>query len=128
MGRRQYSGGIDMSEPKILPPSLRDQKRYIIFEIISEAPVEYGNLVNAIWNSMLDYLGEAEAAEARMWLIQNLYDEKKQRGIIKCKHDYVEKMRAALSLIQIIGETRCIIKIDGVTGTIKSAKLKYMAE
>lgn len=117
-----------MNEPKILPPSLREQKRYIIFEILSDGKIAYNELINAIWNSMLDYLGEAETAEARIWLIQNLYDEQKQRGILKCKHDYVEKMRVALSLIQIIGETKCVIRITGVTGTIKSANMKYLSE
>ncbi|MEM7819669.1 MAG: Rpp14/Pop5 family protein [Candidatus Aenigmatarchaeota archaeon] len=116
-----------MAEPKILPPSLRPQKRYIVFEIISEHPITYGDLINAVWNSMLSFLGELGSAEARIWFIHNLYDEKTQRGVIKCRHDSVEKIRVVLSLIQMIGETRSLIKIVGVTGTIKSAKNKYLS-
>ena len=115
-----------MAEPKPLPPSLRMHSRYLVFEIMSEEKVGYSDMVSAIWNSMLSLLGELETADAKMWLIQNLYEEENQRGVIKCRHDFVEKMRALLSLIQIVGEKRVAINILGVTGTIKSAKNKYL--
>ena len=115
-----------MPEPKMLPPSLRSRKRYVVFEIVSEQPVKYEDLLDTIWSQMMNFLGELESAEAKMWLIQNLYDTTKQRGVIKCKHDYVEHIRAVLSLIQVVGETKSLIKILGVTGTIKSAKNKYL--
>lgn len=109
-----------------MPPSLRIGKRYIIFEVISENHVEYGELANAIWTSMLNFLGELETSESRIWIIKNLYDAKNQKGVIRCKHDRVEYVRAALTLIQMIGEVKAIIRILGVTGTIKSAKNKYL--
>ncbi|MBI5060936.1 MAG: ribonuclease P protein component 2 [Candidatus Aenigmarchaeota archaeon] len=112
--------------PKKLPPSLRLKKRYIIFEVISEQQIEYGELVSVVWNSLLSLLGDAGASEARVWIIQNLYDNKNQRGVIRCKHDSVEEVRSSLALINIIGEGKVIIKILGVTGTIKSAKSKYL--
>jgi ribonuclease P/MRP protein subunit POP5 len=115
-----------MAEPKLLPPSLRSHKRYVIFEVISDNPITYNDLVNAMWNSMLNFLGELESSKAMVWFIQNLYDEKNQKGVIKCRHDFVEGIRAILSLIQTVGETKVIIKILGVTGTIKSARNKYL--
>ncbi len=115
-----------MAEPRFLPPSLRSHKRYIVFEIISDEPVVYNDLVNTIWNSTLNFLGELETSNVMLWSIQNLYDEKSQRGIIKCRHDFVENMRVILSLIQTVGETKVIIKVLGVTGTIKSARNKYL--
>jgi len=117
-----------ISIPKMLPPSLRSHKRYIVFEIISEKPIDYGDFVNAVWESMLEFLGEDQTAESEMWLIQNLYNDKTQRGVIKCRHDFVERIRTSISLIQVIGETRAAIRIIGVTGTIKSAKTRYFEE
>ena len=117
-----------MDAPKILPPSLRSQKRYIIFEVISEQPVIYNEIVTTVWNSLLSLLGELGSSNAKIWFINNIYDDKSQRGIIKCAHDSVEHVRCALSLIQIIGETRSVIKIIGVTGTIKSARSKYLPQ
>ncbi|MFA4819339.1 MAG: Rpp14/Pop5 family protein [Candidatus Aenigmatarchaeota archaeon] len=117
-----------MAEPKMLPPSMRPPKRYIVFEVISDQPIIYGELVNTIWTSTMEFLGELGGAEANIWFVHNTYDSKKQIGMIKCRHDNMEKVRTALSLISIISETKCIIKIIGVTGTIKSAKTKYLGE
>ncbi len=117
---------IEEKKPKKLPPSLRLKKRYIIFEAVSEQPIEYGELVNAIWNSLLGFLGDSGTSDARIWIIQNLYDNKNQRGVIRCKHDSVEQVRSALALMGIVGEAKVILRIIGVTGTIKSAKSKYL--
>ena len=112
--------------PKLLPPSLRPNKRYIAFEIISERAVEYNEFVTAVWTSMFSFLGDIGAADAKVWFVHNLYDDKSQKGLLKCTHDSVEKIRVVLSLIRIVGETKSIVKILGVTGTIKSAKTKYL--
>ena len=112
-------------EPKMLPSSLRQNKRYVVFEVVSEQPVAYQDLVNAVWYSTLSFLGEALASEARPLFIVNLYENEKQRGVIKCAHNTVEQMRAVLSLISVIGESRSIVHVLGITGTIKSAKAKY---
>ena len=117
---------IKMSEPKPLPPSLRAHKRYLVFELISNDKIEYGEIVSAVWDSMLNFLGELETSKAKVWFIMNLYDEKNQKGVIRCSHNYVEQMRVVLSLIHILGEKKVIIKIIGVTGTIKSARNKYL--
>jgi ribonuclease P/MRP protein subunit POP5 len=88
--------------------------------------VTYGDIIGAVWNSSLNFLGELGSSEARIWFVSGLYDEKLQRGVIRCRHDCVEKVRAVLSLVQMIGESRSILKIVGVTGTIKAAKNKYL--
>ena len=115
-----------MTDPKQLPPTLRDIKRYVVFEIISDNHVTYKDVVEALWTSMSNFLGEMQASKAKIWVIQNLLDEKNKKGIIRCSHTYVEHTRVVLSLIQFIGESRATIKVLGVTGTIKSAKVKYM--
>jgi ribonuclease P/MRP protein subunit POP5 len=117
-----------MNMPKTLPPALRPNKRYVIFEIISEHPVEYSDFSSAVWASLLDFAGELGASDARIWLIANLYDDKRQRGIIKCSNISVETVRAALSLVQIISEHKCIVRVIGVTGTLKSAQDKYLVD
>ena len=113
-------------EPKLLPPTLRTKKRYLVFEVISETPITFNDLSSALWNSMLAFLGELSASEAKLWLIPNLYDAAGQRGVVKCTHTHVEHLRVVLSLITVIGETRAVVRIVGVTGTIKSAKMKYL--
>lgn len=113
-------------EPKMLPPSMRPPKRYIVYEIISEQPISYSELVNTIWTASMEFLGELGTSEANIWFVHNTYDSKQQAGMIKCRQDSVEKVRAMLSLITVVSESKCVIKILGVTGTIKSAKTKYL--
>ena len=115
-----------MADPKQLPPTLRDIKRCVVFEIVSENHVTYKDLFEALWTSMSNFLGEMQASKAKIWVIQNLFDEKSKKGIIRCSNTYVEHTRVVLSLIQFVGETRATIKVLGVTGTIKSARVKYM--
>jgi ribonuclease P/MRP protein subunit POP5 len=117
-----------MPEPKMLPPALRSQKRYLIFEVLSEQPVKYEELANAVLGSAINFLGELGSSEAKIWMIQSLYDGELQRGAIKCSNNYVEQLRASLSLVSFVGETKVILRIIGVTGTIKSAKFKYLSK
>lgn len=114
-----------MDRPKTLPPSMRPKKRYIIFEVISEHPIEYNDLANAVWSSLMDLEGEAGASDSRMWFISNLYDDKRQMGIVKCGNSVVEAVRAAIALVQIVSENKCIVRVLGITGTLKSASEKY---
>lgn len=117
----------DEQKPRMLPPSLRGHKRYIVYQAVTEAPMAYGEFVNAIWNTLLTFLGELHASEAKVWMVHNLYDANAQTGVIKCQHDMVESVRVALALMQQVGETRCVVRVLGVTGTIKSAKNKYLS-
>lgn len=116
------------NKPKPLPSSLRPTRRYIAFQVLSEDKIIYSDLSNAIWHSILNFLGEMGASEAEIWLVKNLYDDTKQAGIIRCSHRYVEKIRAALSLIERIGDSRIVIKVLGVSGTIKATLMKYFSE
>ncbi len=118
---------MEESRPKTLPPSLRDKGRYIVFEIISENPLEYRDFLEAFWNSMVMFLGELGSSDCQARILKNLYDQKSQRGVIRCKHDMVEHVRSSLSMITMIGESRVLIRIQGVTGTIKAATNKYLA-
>ncbi|MFH0836608.1 MAG: Rpp14/Pop5 family protein [Candidatus Aenigmatarchaeota archaeon] len=116
----------DEPRPKTLPPSMRTKGRYLIFEVISENPIEYQEIRDSFWNSITNFLGELGTSEAHPVVLKNLYDIKSQRGVIKCRHDMIEQVRTSLSLITMVGESRAVVRIDGVTGTIKSARNKYL--
>lgn len=109
-----------------MPPSLRPKARYVVFEVMSERATAFEDFTNALWNSVLSLLGELTASECRIWPIRDLYDDRSQRGVLKCGHDRVEHVRTALSLITMLGETRASVRILGVTGTLKSARNKYL--
>jgi len=115
-----------MEKPKILPPTLREKHRYIVFEIISEEPIEYKDFSKSVWLACLSFLGELKTSESEVKIIRNLFNPRTQQGVIRCRNDATEHVRAALSLITKIGEKNAIIKVLGITGTISSAKRKYL--
>jgi len=119
---------LKLDKPKTLPPTLRSNRRYIAYEAMSENKIGSDEIMNAMLYSCLNLLGEKGTSEAQMWIIKNTYDSEKNMGLIKCNHKAIENIRAALSLIQRIGDSRVIIRVLGVSGTIKAAKQKYFGE
>lgn len=114
--------------PAPLPPSIRGRRRYIAYQVIFEEKVPFPDLVNTIWHSLLNFLGELGTSEADIWVVKDTFDEAKQIGLIRCSHMTVEHVRSALALVQRIGDTRVIIKVLGVSGTIRAAKTKFFGE
>lgn len=104
---------------KILLPTLREKKRYIKVQVISEESINYSDLESAIYNTFLDFYGEYEFSKMSFWIIKNLYNEKSQIFIIRCNNKSVQQVIACLGLISRLGDTRTIFKILKVSGTIK---------
>ena len=114
--------------PKVLPPSLRDRTRYLAFDVISEQKILLDDLINTIWHSVLNFLGEIGTSRANIKIIKDTYDNEKQSGILRCSHEDVENVRASLALVQRIGDNRIIIRVLGISGSIKAAKMKFFGE
>lgn len=111
-----------MKNLKILPSTLREKKRYIAFQIISEEPVTYSDLESAIWNVALDFLGEYGVSKTSVWLLKDAWNPKKQIGILRCNHKSVESIIACFGLIDRLGDNRITFKILNISGTIKSIR------
>jgi len=113
------------TELNSLPSSLRERRRYIIFEVMSRSKLDFGEVVESVWNAILDFVGQLKTGKASVWVVKDLYDSEEQRGAIKVTNDYVEDVRAAISLINEINDKKVIFSVLGVTGTLKSARRKY---
>lgn len=110
---------------KMLPPTLRERNRYLAFEIISERKFSKDDVIKAIWNSSLNFLGELGTGKTSLRLID--WDEEKQHGIIKVNHKSVNEIRAAIALIKEINSTRIIPRVKGISGTIKKTREKWLS-
>lgn len=117
---------MNQSRPNTLPPTLRENARYLVFEIISKKDFDIAEIVDTLWQSALLLFGETGASKFSIWVPYNLYDRQRKRGIAKCAHTSVEEVRAALAAITRIGNEPVIIHVLGVTGTILSAKKKFL--
>ena len=119
---------MEDGRPKILSSSMRGRERYLAFHVMSEQNILMQDLVNTIWHTVLNFLGEVETSRSKVKIIKDSYDDRKQMGIIRCSHEQVEGIRAALALIQRIGDTRVIVKVLGVSGSIKATKMKFFGD
>ena len=115
---------------KIKPilPSLREKKRYLVFEIISKKNIKsFSEVSNLIWQSSISFLGEIETAKAGIWVLPDKWNQKKQRGMIKVNNKYVDNLKTALTLVKNFKRQQVIIKSVGVSGMVNKADKKYLA-
>ncbi len=109
------------SRLKPILPSLREKKRYVRFEILSSDQIRQEDVFRSIWDAVLSLHGEAGAARAGLWIVQDKYDQKKQSGILRVAHDAVDQVRASLAMITTIGTTPAIVQVMRVSGMISKA-------
>lgn len=105
-----------------LPPALRQKERYFKFKVHSEEDIELGELVDAVWDKCLSYLGTRETSEADFWVIGNQFNEEKQEGIAKVNREKADDFRASLGLIEKIGDEKVVVQITKVSGSMKKLK------
>jgi len=105
-------------------PSLKPHSRYIIFRVHSQNPILYSNIRDAVWNSLENWLGEQDLAEADVRIIKNLWKPKTQSGFIRCSNRFLDLIKTGLALIHQIGDERVIFQTVRVSGTIRAGKEK----
>ena len=117
-----------MTKIKPVLPSLREKKRYLVFEIISDSKIENQNKVaEAVLAGCQKYLGEMGMAKAGLMVLNDNYNQEKQRGIIKVSNKMVDNLRAALCFIKEVDHQKVIVRSIGVSGILKKAKNRYLA-
>ncbi|MFH1774806.1 MAG: Rpp14/Pop5 family protein [Methanobacteriota archaeon] len=109
---------------KILPPSLREKKRYVAFRAYSEEPLKREEVIRAVWSETLAFFGENIASEINLWVLN--FDEASQKGFLVCSHREVGKVKAALTLVSMVNGKKVFLQTLGVSGTIKALKRKFL--
>ncbi len=104
------------------PSSARRKKRYLVFRIHSEGSVDFHSMRNAVWNSLLNWIGESGTGKANITVYRNLYKPSKGTGFIQCSPKHIDDLKVSLSLIHQIGDQRVAFQTLRVAGTIKSGK------
>ncbi|MDY6770450.1 MAG: Rpp14/Pop5 family protein [Candidatus Nanohaloarchaea archaeon] len=109
-----------------IPAALRRKERYILFKIEGDHDFGLGDVVDAMWKELISFLGEQQVSKIDPWIMGDLFSQDKQVGGIRVNKDYVEEARTAIALIDRIGDTNICIHVLGVSGTIESARDKYL--
>ncbi len=111
---------------KTLLPTLKERKRYLVFEIASKEKInDYKAVSSQILAKTQEFLGILGMAKAGIQLIPK-YNSGLQRGIIRVNHKHVDELRAALAFIDQINGKTATIKSIGVSGILDKAEQKYL--
>ena len=116
-----------------LQPSLRQKKRYILFEIIPQRTpqrnferseeislkeeISFPEVKKAVEEALLKFLGEWGTAKAAPLLLGERY--KNNHFILKVNHTAVDEVKSALILIKSIKNIPVIIRSKRVSGSLK---------
>ncbi|MHA1215411.1 MAG: Rpp14/Pop5 family protein [Candidatus Hodarchaeales archaeon] len=100
---------------------LKERTRYILVHFISSSPIEEKDAWFIVSNQLKKILGVLGASEIGLFL--SFFDPELQSGIFHASHYTVHKVRAALCFIQKWKNDPLYVYSDGVTGTLKKAKI-----
>jgi len=109
-----------------LLPSLRQKKRYIVFEIISDKKFSAAETEKEVNQALQAFLGQLNIAKAAPMFIKKQFNQVKQKFLLKINHKHVDEAKAAVSLIKKIKNTSVIIKSLTTTGMIKKTKIEVL--
>jgi len=100
-------------------PTLREKKRYIAFEAISEAMLNFDDVAKEIKMALTRLVGETGTAKAGLMFLP---DWKNNKGIIRISRNAVIETKSALALIKEIKQQKVIIRSICTSGMLNKAR------
>ena len=107
---------------KPLLPSLREKKRYLVFETTIENSLSYKELKEAIISAFKELFGIDGLAKAGL----NFIEYKNNKGIIRTTTKSLDKLKTSLLFVRKINKQDVILRSIGVSGILKKAKTKFL--
>lgn len=106
-----------------LLPSLRQKKRYVVFEIRAEQKFSFVDIKAEVQKALHQFLGYQGMAKASPLLLAERFNEPKQRFVVKVSNTFVDELKAALLFCTQINHVPIIIRSLITSGTLKKAGL-----
>ena len=98
------------------------RRRYLALKIVSEQPINRGNVMDAVWKAVHQLFGEYGASQASLILIE--CNSQRNYAIVRCSHTAVEMVRASIVSITEINGKPAAIHVLGVSGTLRALRKK----
>ncbi len=102
------------------------RRRYFAVKIDSIEEVEERELKNAVWKTIERLFGEYGASRASFVLIN--YDAAENYAVFRCAHQAIEPFKASLASITEINGKPAAVHILGVSGTLKTLRMKFLSK
>lgn len=106
-----------MKKIKRFLPTLREKKRYLVFEVISKQIPK--DIVRRITDAFISFVGTLGQGVAGLQVLT--FNEKTKKGIIRVNNKYTDNLRASLALTE---SENTIIKSTYVSGMLNKAQKK----
>ena len=109
---------------KSLLPCLKERKRFVVYQILSEHNFTALEADKAISEATKDYLGILGLSKAGITHLKERYNNNK--GIIRVNNKFVDEVKASLTLIKMIDKKKATVRSLGVSGILKKADDKFL--
>ncbi len=107
---------------KALLPTLREKKRYLVFEVISEANLAFKDIKDSITSSFKDLFGLDGLSKAGLEFI----DYNQNKGIIRVTTKSLDMLKASFCFVRKINKEDAILRSLGVSGILKKSRSKFI--
>lgn len=104
--------------------SERVRRRYLAIKVLSEQSISKRDIVDVVWNAVLQLFGEYGASQTNLTFIE--YNSEKSWGIVRCSHRALEMVRASVASVTEINGKPVAIDVLGVSGTLKALRKKVL--
>jgi len=104
---------------KPLQPSLREKKRYIGFEIISENEISFSDFEKSFKENLANLIGFYGISNAGAFVVKERY--KNNKGIIRVNNNYTTIVKASFVKLKKINDELLIVKSIKTSGMIDKA-------
>ena len=111
---------------KPLRPSLREKKRYVVFQVISRQPVTAQQAADTIMSACRAFLGEIGMSKAGIIILHDKWQPASQKGVLRVSHREIGNVRAALMMVKSIDNREAIITTRGMSGILKKAVQMFL--
>ena len=103
---------------KPILPVLRENNRYIKFQIEAKKQLNAKDIEKSLQENFLEFLGSLELAKSSFQVI----DLKDNKGIIKVNNKYADKLRAMFTMINKINNEKVNLKSLKTSGLLNKLK------
>ena len=113
-----------------LPPHLRNKKRYLAFEVISETSINREDVISIIWGALWDMYGSCGISRFDLWVIKiwnyDTCEKHVVKGILRCRREEVRSVIFIIPTIARFKGSRVVFHTLGISGSIHSAIKKFI--
>jgi len=102
-----------------LKPSMREKKRYIAYEIMSDKPLNR-NADKVLVGKIKALLGVFSSGKAGVMSVK--YNSDKQTGILRINRRFVDHIRSCFVMIKNLNDEEVLVRTIRVSGMLKKVK------